>query len=350
MYTTVPEIREHPASEPVEPLPPAERFTCPTWTLHTGACCLTVVVRGGVAVSWTVTNGLHDATQPTLELLDGYHDQAELEEGNGVRGALLVPWSNRIRDARYTFGGATYDRGPDAHGIREANHGLALTTDFEMVERVIGPRESYLRLAGTVGPEPGYPWTIQVGVTYSLACINGGSALTMELEATNVSDTPAPVGLGWHPYVRLGDVDGLSLDVPGRRRVLTDAAHIPLASTSAFAPVPCGSHERFVLAGHALDDAWTDLVAEDDGIVRTVLSSPTGSTITLEQRTATETPGVGVVQVFTGEGLAHRAREAVAIEPCMFMTDAFNREECAQAVPLDPGDSRVLDATLVYRS
>ena len=106
---------------------------------------------------------------------------------------------------------------------------------------------------------------------------------------------------------------------------------------------------QLALAGLALDDAWTDLVAEDDGIIRTVLSSPTGSTMTLEQRTATETPGVGVVQVFTGEGLVHRARESVALEPCQLMTDAFNRDEGVQEVPLAPGATRLLDAALIYR-
>ena len=352
MRSSVAEAYLPPANDSDGPLSVAERFTSPTWTLKTGTCSLTVAAKGGVVVSWTVGDALDETDGRVVELLDGYYDQAELEEGDGGRCALLVPWSNRIHDARYTFAGVVHDRGPDADGTREANHGLGLDAEFELLaERDDGPCESHLTLTGVVGPEPGYPWTIEVTVTYSLSCVDGGgSALTVELEATNLSAVPAPVGLGWHPYIRLGeDLDALTLDLPARRRVVTDADHIPLDGEQAFRSVAHGDYERLALAGLALDDAWTDLVAEDDGIIRTVLSSPTGSTMTLEQRTATETPGVGVVQVFTGEGLVHRARESVALEPCQLMTDAFNRDEGVQEVPLAPGATRLLDAALIYR-
>ena len=116
MRSSVAEAYLPPANDSDGPLSVAERFTSPTWTLKTGTCSLTVAAKGGVVVSWTVGDALDETDGRVVELLDGYYDQAELEEGDGGRCALLVPWSNRIQDARYTFAGVVHDRGPDADG------------------------------------------------------------------------------------------------------------------------------------------------------------------------------------------------------------------------------------------
>lgn len=325
------------------------KFTTPTWTLRVGNCQVTVSSRGGMPLSWIAADGMHAEHDQEIELLDGYRDQAELDEANGCRNALMAPWSNRIKDARYSFDGVEYDRGPAADGSREANHGLAMEADFTLVERHDSENESWLTIATTIGEVPGYPWRIGLSVTYTLTCFKSGSALTLEMEATNESEVPAPVGLGWHPYLCLGDVDELKVSIPAKCRIIPDETLIPLPGDAAFSESSPEDHEKLALKSQVLDQAWTELVASDDGVVRTVLTSPLGSTFTLEQHTEVETPGVGIVHLFTGDTLKHRPRESVAVEPCLFMTDAFNRQECATQLPLAPGQKRCLDSTLLYQ-
>jgi aldose 1-epimerase len=48
----------------------------------------------------------------------------------------------------------------------------------------------------------------------------------------------------------------------------------------------------------------------------------------------------GLMHVFTGDTLARRPRGALALEPVEFMTNAFNRPECREALALAPGAER----------
>ncbi|WP_067782657.1 aldose 1-epimerase [Actinomyces vulturis] len=324
----------------------ATDFTTPTFTIATDNATLLVSARGGVVLSWRVTGP--DGNEH--ELLDGYRNQEELDEGNGCRSAILVPWSNRIRNATYTFDGVTYDRGVDPNGIREANHGLGLEATYSLQMSEQTPEESVMMIHTHLPAVDGYPWPMDVDVRYVLYSeADNGHCLDCQVVVRNMSQTDAPVGIGWHPYVGVENLDDISVEVPARTHVITDDANIPLMGDAAFRPTSGRDHERLSLNDVALDDAWTTLVPGDDGIVRTVLSNRTGATMTLEQRITAETTGVGIVQMFTGEPLAHRPRGAVAVEPCLFMTDAFNRPECAADIRLAAGQERILDARLVWR-
>src|SRR6202049_2382019 len=54
------------------------------------------------AVVVTVGGGLREYSAAGLDALDGYGVDAICDGG---RGQLLVPWPNRLRDGRYTWGG-----------------------------------------------------------------------------------------------------------------------------------------------------------------------------------------------------------------------------------------------------
>lgn len=320
-----------------------------TWVLtHPDGARLVVAETGATLLSWQVPG----PGGSLVDLVDGYRDAAELAAQDGYRGAVLVPWSNRVRDAKYTFAGVQHDLAAREGGgaAREALHGLLTTVRWTRSRSDVRDSALALRLETRITPDtnPGYPFTLDVTATYSLGVGSEGDArLGLVLEATNSGTEAAPVTLGWHPYLRLPGhptIDDLELVVPARSRVLTDAALIPLAGEQAFSGV--AAPVRLTLGGQVLDDSYTHLVPDDDGVVATVLRSPrTGDSLTVEQ----EPFQSQVVHVFTGDRLERDPRGAVAIEPCQAVTDAFNRPGSAESITLAPGGRRQLVSDIVYR-
>ncbi|MDN5963931.1 MAG: hypothetical protein L0H81_05245 [Actinomyces sp.] len=345
----------------------------PGWRIRLDGSVLEVGSRGGVALSWKVP----DTHGRDTEILDGYRDVEERRVGDGGRQALLVPWSNRIRGARYSWGGRDWDLGPAADGTREALHGLALESGFELVEQT----DARLCLRTTLS-HPEYPVPLRVQATYELGHTRreGGTdewSLHLTLRARNLGHVDAPVGLGWHPYVQWrGGRDGARVHVPAHLHVETDASLIPLTGPAAFTPL--GGEGVELASPAALDDAWTGLESRD-GIVSVALDHADGARTVLEAEAEVEAPpeggsgrpapnrpvapepgtdpeeapgcagrpGVGIVQLFTGEPLVHRAGRSLAMEYCQFMTDAVNRPELHDCLRLAPGDTRTLRARLV---
>jgi aldose 1-epimerase len=318
----------------------------PTWVLtHPNGARLVVAETGATLLAWQVPG---PGGRP-VDLLDGYTSAAELEARDGYRCAVLVPWSNRVRDAEYTFAGQRHHLAANEDG--EALHGLLAATRFSRAQVAVSDSDRMVRLQASIAPgdHPGYPFSLDVTVTYSLGMgSEGEERLDIELSAVNTGDGPAPVALGWHPYLRLpghASVDDVELTVPARTRVLTDENLVPLAGEQAYAGIAAPA--RYTPLGNAvLDDAFTHLVPDEDGVVATVLRSPrTGDSLTVEQ----EPDQARVVHVFTGDTLDRDPRASIAVEPCQLLADAFNRADTADAVSLAPGARRQLVSGVVYR-
>lgn len=309
-----------------------------TWILKDQGVRLEVAARGAVVLSWKVPS-----QDGMLELIDGYLDDADLAEGHGARSALLAPWSNRIEGGRYEFDGRTYqlETGDDGHAL----HGLVTGVDFELVES--GP--NFLTFATQIEPSAGYPFTVGVRATYRLERTGDEHpCLCLELVATNESETDAPIGLGWHPYFKLAPVDDMSISILARSGVEVDDGLIPLPGEQAFA-----TSNRFPLCLHSLedvelDDALTELEvtpAGVNGVVR-VLGGPQ---LVLETDLPVERQGQGILHFYTGDTLNNRQRDSLAVEPCQYMTNAFNRPEVADALRVAPGQSTKLHARFIFQ-
>ena len=252
----------------------------------------------------------------------------------------MAPFSNRIRDGRYTFDGERHQLQPVLAGQEElVFHGFLRVLDCEIVDTEVTDTSARVRLATKAirpGVYAGYPFAIDLEVEYTVS----QDELTLEIVGRNVGDRVAPYSCGWHPYFRLGrrGVDPLELHVPARTRINTDEALIPLDGGRAFVPVteedrPSYEKPRPV-ADAVLDVAFADLVADDDGLVRTRLRDPdSGRSLTVWQ------PG-GLMHVFTGDTLNREPRSSIALEPVELMTNAFARPDCADALALSPGAER----------
>src|SRR5690606_32720937 len=122
----------------------------------------------------------------------------------------------------------------------------------------------------------GYPFTLDTEVTYALT----DEGLKVTHRVTNVGGDAAPVGIGAHPYLRVGQVpvDDLVLTVPAAAELVVDEALIPVETR----PVP---PERDLRSGVRigdvdLDTCFTDL-GKQDGQVRCRLVAPSGQGVEL---------------------------------------------------------------------
>ena len=307
----------------------------PAWKLTApeGQSAL-IAERGATLISW----------QPKHEydVIDGYTSAEELTGHIGNRSLVMAPWCGRIAGAQYRFDGVDYSVGDPALG---GLGGRVAALDFTRV-----PAGDALQLQARLSGTEEYPWDLEVTVIFSLeGGAQGFEHLSVAIEVVNSSESPAPVSIGWHPYLRLPGMEGisnLSLRVPARTKVLTDSRMIPLHGDAAFAGISAPATVDY-LGQQKLDDSYTELVPNEDGVVVTSLTNPARG----EQMLVTQEPAEApVVHIFTGDGLPRGARTSIAVEPCSALPDAFNRADSASRLVLEPGASRGLTATLSYRA
>jgi aldose 1-epimerase len=228
-------------------------------------------------------------------------------------GGTLVPWPNRIRDGRYTFAGEAPQLPVTEPGRKTALHGLASTVAWDVVER--GPER--VRLARWIGPQEGYPWTIEVEAVFRLT----RSGVEAELTATNRGERDAPFGAGWHPYFALpAGVDAAQLQMPAPMFVPVDARALPLGELLPVRGTGLDFSERRGLAGVALDTCFA-LSPDADGRARIRLwPTPDAAPVTMWLG-----PQLRFVHVYTVDDAEPGARRTrIAIEPISCPPDAFN--------------------------
>jgi aldose 1-epimerase len=237
---------------------------------------------------------------------------AEDEQTASGRGQLLAPWPNRIRDGRYTFDGQDL-RLPLSEPARgNASHGLVRWTAWTLQELTAHSVSLTYRLMS----QTGYPWTLDLHVVHDLSA----DGLTVTVTATNLSARRAPYALGAHPYLTAGTgpVDQWELTLPAATRLLVDDRMIPTGRED----VRDGDLDFRMsrpIRSTSLDTAFTDLTRDADGRVEVVLRDPRadqGVTLWMDGQHRW-------TQVYTGDDLPTRAREALAVEPMTSPPNAF---------------------------
>ena len=222
----------------------------------------------------------------------------------GAYGAFwMLPWANRLDGGRIAGHAMPINRAAEATAI----HGLARDLPWE----VTSPALDQARLKQRVSVTP-FDYTARLEVLLD------EDGVLMEMELRHECATPAPYGMGWHPwFVRSA---ATSLHLNATQRANHTARGLPESLT------PC--------TGIATDEAGLigldDFFGGWDGVAR--LTTPAG-TITL---TATGDFAAGV-QVY-----APPTRPVICVEPVSHMPDAPNRPALAAASRmrlLAPGQS-----------
>jgi aldose 1-epimerase len=243
------------------------------------------------------------------------------------RGALLAPWPNRVGDGRYAFGGRQHQLPVNEADRRTAVHGLVAWEPWRLVDRT----EDAVTLAYRIWPRDGYPFLLDLTVTYTL----GDTGLTTRLDAVNAGEVAAPWGCAPHPYVVSGPgrVDDWTLELPADRVLEVDAERLLPARPPVTRPVGDLDFRAGRLLGDVrLDHAFTALAPDGDGRVAAVVRAADGTGV----QVAWDAGRLPWVQVHTADrpepGLD---RAGLAVEPMTCPPDAFRSG--VDLVVLEPG-------------
>ena len=277
---------------------------------------------GSTAIITEVAASLRHFSIGGTEITESYPEGATPPFADGI---VLVPWPNRIEDGRWQLDGTTLQLDLTEADKHNAIHGLLRNTAYRLLERT----ESSVSLGATVFPQHGYPFHLATIVRYEL--VDGGLDVTHEIH--NLSAAKAPVAIGTHPFLKIGDVPvaELELTVHASTYFEVDARLNPIAEH----PVDGTGYDLRSprrVADLSLDTAFGG-VETVDGASAT-LRAPDGREVRLLQDGSH-----GFVQVFTtsifpkdgGLGVA------VAIEPMTAPPNAFNSGQGLTWV--EPGDT-----------
>lgn len=239
---------------------------------------------------------------------DLVHGFPETEMSGGGRGQLLMPWPNRIRDGRYSFGGRDLQLGLSDPARGNASHGLARWAAWTVEEHTA----TSVSLVYRSMAQSGYPWTLDLHVLYDLSA----DGLVVTQTATNLAPEPAPYASGAHPYLCVGDaIEDLELTVPARTRLLVDDRQLPIGEEPATGTYDFTSARR--IGDLDLDDGFGSLVHEEGR-----------ATVTLVDPESSHGVALWVdghhrwLQLFTPP--SDGARPGLAVEPMTAPADAFN--------------------------
>jgi aldose 1-epimerase len=265
------------------------------------------------AIITEVAAAIRHLSVDDVELTAGYEEDTPPPFGSGI---VLVPWPNRVRDGQWTYAGQALQLDITEPARGNALHGLLRNAPYQLVERT----EDSVTLRAAVFPQNGYPFTLDTTVRYTVV----SDGLHVRHTVCNVGTACAPVAVGAHPFLTIGDVpaDSLTLTVSADRHIDVDDRLNPIGITPVDGTAWDLRRGRLV-ATLDLDDAWSGLTMAGGGSSHW-LSVPDGRTVSLwadEQ--------FGYVQVFITREFprAGRLTTAVAIEPMTAPADAFNSGE-----------------------
>jgi aldose 1-epimerase len=240
-------------------------------------------------------------------------------------GMVLVPWPNRTAGARWHLDGDLQELAVTEPARGNAIHGLVRRLQWTVLEQ----GTSSLSLEVMIEPQAGWPARLRTTIGYAL----DDSGLTVTHGVHNLGDRTVPIGVGMHPYPRVGnaETDSCTLQLAAKTVLPMD----PMRMVPSGPAVSVVGTEYDFLAARSLRDVQLDTPfggcePGPDGLVRHVLSAPSGGVQLWAD------PDFRWVQVFTPGEFPGRGR-AIAIEPMTCPPNALNSG--TDLITLEPGSS-----------
>jgi len=277
--------------------------TAPTGEQH-------VITHGAFrAVVTQVAAGLREFTVDGVDLTEPYPESVSPPFANGI---VLMPWPNRVEDGLWSLDGKPQQLDITEPARHNAIHGLLRYAGYSLVER----QPNSVTLGAAVFAQHGYPFHLATTVRYELN--DSGLAVTHTVQ--NLSAAAAPVAIGTHPFLTIGDVptEQLTLTVHASSHFEVDDRLNPIAE------LPVADSRYDLRSGRLVgeldfDDAFGGVETVDG--VSAVLRAPDGREVRLAQD-----ENHGYLQVFTTRDFPKKGGHglAVAIEPMTAPPNAFN--------------------------
>lgn len=246
---------------------------------------------------------------------------------DGAHGAPLVPWPNRLGDGRYRFDGVDHQVSLTEPEKHNAIHGFLRwrpwRADRTGPDRVV--------MATCLHPRPGYPFTLDVQVEYTLSA----AGLRARTAATNVGKEDCPYGCGQHPYLSPGSglVDECTLLLDADTRIRTDPERQLPTGREPVQGTPYDFRDGVRIGDRQVDFAYTDLRRDEDDLAWVQLTGPDGRRAELWVDST-----YPFLEIFTGDTLAEgRRRRGLGCEPMTCPPDALRTGE--KLIRLAPGQS-----------
>ncbi|TFV45994.1 aldose 1-epimerase family protein [Blastococcus sp. TF02A-35] len=285
--------------------PPAEPAEV---ELSAGDARLVVDLRGGA---------LRRLAVGAWEVLDGYPAGRMLP---GWRGAVLLPWPNRIRDGRWRWEGEELQLEVQSPEEPHAIHGLLSWQPWSVLQR----SDRSVTVGTTVEPHPGYPFRLAAAVDHVL----DADRLTWTLRVRNAGNRPAPFGAGVHPYLSVGatedgGIGDAGLALPARTELVLDGG------------MPTGERRPFDgavgrVGDRALDTPLTDLERDAEGWAKVRLTGAAGELVLAADA------AWPWLQVYSGDTLpTGQWRRSLAVEPMTCPPNAL--ADGTDLLVLEPG-------------
>lgn len=257
-----------------------------------------------------VAAGIRALTVDGIDLVETFPASIRPPFGSGT---VLSPWPNRIEDGIWLLDGEKQQLDITEPALGNALHGLLVFTPYRVTEQ----SEGVIELAAPVFPQHGYPFQLHTTVRYELQ--DDGLRVTHTFR--NVGAGRAPVAVGTHPFLTIGDVptEDLVLTVNADTHFDVDERLNPVAE------VPVDGTEFDLRSGRRVGELQLDdgfgAVRVVDGVSRHRLTAPDGRFVELWQDAA-----FGYVQVFTTRAFSGAGEDhlAIAVEPMTAPANGFN--------------------------
>jgi aldose 1-epimerase len=208
----------------------------------------------------------------------------------------LAPWSNRIPDGKFLFGGQRHQLRINVPKEQTARHG-----DVQDRPWVVTKHGSSLVCTFVSTPDVNFPFPFAMTMTHSLI----GEVYSLQMHLENTGNQLMPVGFGIHPYfLRRDQTPSLRFAASGV--YLTDQSNVPQRGAESI-PEWLRFHHPKPLESHQIDHVF----AGWDGSAELIWQD-----CTLHIK-ASEVFGHFVV--FTGA-----PDNSIALEPISHATNAFN--------------------------
>lgn len=245
-------------------------------------------------------------------VLDSYNTPEALVEQDYYKNSFLLPYPNRLKDGIYSFNGNTYRFPINDKGTQNSLHGFK---DFYKmsVENVV-TEENYASItlkSDYQGQNPAFPFPFEFKITYTL---KGYNELICSVDLYNPTTEAMPIGFGWHPYFKLGNlpVEELELQMPTVYQVEIDDRMLPTGEL-----IPVGDYQMFTnLTGKNFDTCFK---AIDGNLSKITVNAPS---INTKLSYWQENKAFPYFQIFIPP-----KRKSIAIEPMTCNVNAFNRPD-----------------------